>query len=530
MAGLESMYDDDVAFGGLEEEDSFGYGRQPEVRMRTRRRVQQFEEDEDEDGEEEEEDEDPYAQFNLKRLHQKTNSPPPSEEVENYVKLGMGVSGLVLENVICHPFMVLRRTCQVSPADSVKFHCLPFRLLPVSLHLYQRQGLSAFYKGLSGCLTVRGLQMAAEDMVSKLTPWPKELDKTHRTSLRRIGQHLALKATSVAMTTPFYSASLVETVQSDIACEKPGVFDIFREGLFRLAPNYSGGRLLPIYLLLPPTVCHGMAHYVVSSGVSAVTFKMMNRRQDSQDKAAVTQVRNEQFSNALGHFLADALLYPVETVLHRLHLQGSRTIIDDLDCGTAVVPVMTRYEGFFDCLETIRGEEGVWGFYRGFGGMLLQYAVRLAAVHALSLVAKELANLIMDPPPPVVMAPSTKSRQSASVVGGASSSSQPTHGQRFVSQQSSYEGGHYATEGHDSRFPQHSSSHFRENAYDSRQDPMFDRQSEYSMHQRPQTQPFGQSQQFGHQGFQSNDRSSPFNNGSFSDPASPQRSSHQYRF
>ena len=27
MAGLESMYDDDVAFGGLEEEDSFGYGR-----------------------------------------------------------------------------------------------------------------------------------------------------------------------------------------------------------------------------------------------------------------------------------------------------------------------------------------------------------------------------------------------------------------------------------------------------------------------------------------------------------------------
>ena len=64
--------------------------------MRTRRRVQQFEEDEDEDGEEEEEDDDPYAQFNLKRLHQKTNSPPPSEEVENYVKLGMGVSGLVL--------------------------------------------------------------------------------------------------------------------------------------------------------------------------------------------------------------------------------------------------------------------------------------------------------------------------------------------------------------------------------------------------------------------------------------------------
>ena len=49
----------------------------------------------------------------------------------------------------------------------------------------------------------QGLQMAAEDMVSKLTPWPKELDKTHRTSLRRIGQHLALKATSVGEQVPF---------------------------------------------------------------------------------------------------------------------------------------------------------------------------------------------------------------------------------------------------------------------------------------------------------------------------------------
>jgi len=403
MAGLESMYPDD---DGVYEESGVGGGGggvtsyAPEVRLRQRRRVHQFED------EEEEQSEDPYAQFQMHR-NKSASSPPPasSEEVENYVKLGMGVSGLVLENVICHPFMVLRRTCQVSPADSTKFHCHPFRLLPISVHLYQRQGLSAFYKGLSGCLTVRGLQMAAEDMVSKLTPWPKELDKTQRTSLRRIGQHLALKAASIALTTPFYSASLVETVQSDIACEKPGVFDIFREGLFRLAPGYSGGgRLLPIYLLLPPTVCHGMAHYIVSSGVSAVTNRIMNRQVENKD--ATSLVKNEQVSNALGHLLADALLYPFETVLHRLHLQGSRTIIDDLDCGTAVVPVMTRYEGFFDCLETIRSEEGVWGFYRGFGGMIVQYAVRLAVLHALSLVAKELANLIMDPvpsPPPIPM-------------------------------------------------------------------------------------------------------------------------------
>ena len=43
-----------------------------------------------------------------------------------------------------------------------------------------------------------------------------------------IGQHLMLKAVAFGVTTPFFSASLVETVQSDIACEKPGVFDIFK--------------------------------------------------------------------------------------------------------------------------------------------------------------------------------------------------------------------------------------------------------------------------------------------------------------
>ena len=66
----------------------------------------------------------------------------------------------------------------------------------------------------------------------QVTPWPKEVDK--HSSLRSVGQHLLLKAVSAAIITPFYSASLVETVQSDIASEKPGVLDVFRDGIIRL--------------------------------------------------------------------------------------------------------------------------------------------------------------------------------------------------------------------------------------------------------------------------------------------------------
>jgi solute carrier family 25 protein 46 len=65
-----------------------------------------------------------------------------------------------------------------------------------------------------------------------VTPWPKEVDQ--HSSLKSVGQHLLLKCVSTALITPFYSASLVETVQSDIASEKPGVLDVFRDGLVRL--------------------------------------------------------------------------------------------------------------------------------------------------------------------------------------------------------------------------------------------------------------------------------------------------------
>ena len=52
----------------------------------------------------------------------------------------------------------------------------------------------------------------------------------------------------------------------------------------------------------------------------------MNRQVENKD--ATSLVKNEQVSNALGHLLADALLYPFETVLHRLHLQGIATVVD----------------------------------------------------------------------------------------------------------------------------------------------------------------------------------------------------------
>ncbi|CAI9731277.1 Hypothetical predicted protein [Octopus vulgaris] len=88
----------------------------------------------------------------------------------------------------------------------------------------------------------------------------------------------------------------------------------------------------------------------------------------------------ELLAQYTGGLLSNALLFPLETVLHRLYLQGTRTIIDNTDNGLGVIPINTKYEGVIDCFKSIFFEEGVFGFYKGVGALILQYAL-----HALIL-------------------------------------------------------------------------------------------------------------------------------------------------
>ena len=102
------------------------------------------------------------------------------------------MAGLVADNLTSHPFVVLRRQCQVNNA-SYRCHVTPFTLMPVVATLNRWQGLASLWKGLGSTLTVRGLSLAAEDLTSKFTPWPKEIDS--QSSLRLIGEFLTLFAT-----------------------------------------------------------------------------------------------------------------------------------------------------------------------------------------------------------------------------------------------------------------------------------------------------------------------------------------------
>lgn len=337
-------------------------------------------------------------------VHPLAEDSPPAEDdivVKKYVGLGCALASLITENLLIHPFVVLRRQCQVNPG-SLKYHIIPVTLVPVVLRLHQTQGINTLWKGIGSVLLVRGMVLAIEDLISKVTPWPKEI--TCNTSLKKFGQHIFLKCLSIGLVAPFYSASLVETVQSEIASESPGILDVFRDGALRLVEVSNKGRLIPIYALLPSTITYGVTKYLFTLIVRGVTSRVMHVREKhsqalrgaySRDLLSEAVVQDiELQSTVVSMLIADVVFYPLETVIHRLHLQGTRTIIDNLDTGRSVTPLLTGYSGARDCYATIVSTEGPLGLYKGFGALILQFAVHIVVLRTAKWVLTELGSIM----------------------------------------------------------------------------------------------------------------------------------------
>jgi hypothetical protein len=106
------------------------------------------------------------------------------------------------------------------------------------------------------------------------------------------------------------------------------------------------------------------------------------------------EVIETPYINALtqltSRFTALILLYPIETIINRLIVQGTRTIIDNTDNGIGVIPINTRYEGFMDCAQSISQSEGLFGFYKGMGSLVLDAAFQFALLKLAKVIATRL--------------------------------------------------------------------------------------------------------------------------------------------
>ncbi|XP_029413497.1 solute carrier family 25 member 46 isoform X2 [Nannospalax galili] len=292
---------------------------------------------------------------------------PSSEQLNRFAGFGIGLASLFTENVLAHPCIVLRRQCQ---------------------------GPRALWKGMGSTFIVQGVTLGAEGIISEFTPLPREV--SHKWNPKQIGEHLLLKGLTYMVAMPFYSASLIETVQSEIIRDNTGILECVKEGIGRViglgVPHSK--RLLPLFSLIFPTVLHGVLHYIISSIIQKFVLLLLKRKTYSshlaENTSPVQSMLDAYFPELIANFAAslcsDVILYPLETVLHRLHIQGTRTIIDNTDLGYEVLPINTQYEGMRDCINTIKQEEGVFGFYKGFGAVVIQYTLHAAVLQITKII------------------------------------------------------------------------------------------------------------------------------------------------
>lgn len=189
------------------------------------------------------------------------------------------------------------------------------------------------------------------------------------------------------------------------------MLDSLKDWMYRIVgwDRSSGrhGRLLPMWTLVLPTVLHGLLTYILSTLIQhLVLLKMKGRGIHTSPDADPTSSEEEPpgpsdmthtyyaelVANFLAMFIPEFLLYPLETVLNQLYVQGTRTIIDDLDTGSGVVPLCTNYDGILDCFRSIWRDEGLGGFYKGFGALLIQLFIHWLILKLTQIVYREMSR------------------------------------------------------------------------------------------------------------------------------------------
>lgn len=354
------------------------------------------------------------------------------------------LSNNVSQYILLHPFVALRRTCQVNRKCSPYICVQPFSLIPFLYHQQRKQGLPALYKGLSSELLVKGITFGAESAIINYTDWSREISQ--KRLVRDYFRVLILRGLSVAISTPFLCAALKETIQSVIIVrDRPSFVDCLKGGFLRLIHLRSipSARMLPIWLLIVPTVIYHVSHsaiwhattkslgFLKNSIASCCSSRYRTRRTGKhQSKIARSLINDsawqqaneltyeatetsmdandinadsEQILNSIiANIVADVTLLPMETVLNCLYIQGTRTIVDNVDETTVVLPVLTNYDGFSDCYQSILKFEGPLGLYKGLGAIILQYSIHFLIFKVMYYILKEFQdnNRAVSPPRP----------------------------------------------------------------------------------------------------------------------------------
>lgn len=323
------------------------------------------------------------------------------KQLKNNIELLFKATGLVSQ-VTFFPLKVLRWQCQIN-SESNRHHMFPLTLFPVFYNL-NYNGCVSLWKGCFSVAAYYGIKLIFESVLSEFTSFEKNIEDVNKAE--KLYGHSALKLLSNCLTTPIYSAVIFESVQSGISYENLGVMDLMKETWNRITGykyNYRT-RLIPIWSLILPTGVYFTAHHFLAYGFEKILYnsvqlfshlledKKVGYGTDEVEEEVIEEPYLRSLSKLAGQICSLIALYPMETVVNRLIVQGTRTIIDNTDSGIGVIPINTRYDGFFDCVQTISETEGTLGFYKGIGSLALEGILCIGLLK----LAKSVATRIYD--------------------------------------------------------------------------------------------------------------------------------------
>ncbi|VDM40179.1 unnamed protein product [Toxocara canis] len=282
----------------------------------------------------------------------------------------IGLADITTKMLITHPCTVLRRQCQVHQFAR-SLHLTPFTFAPVVCNVITGEGVLTMWKGAIGCGVLWAMSAATEILIADVFGLPR--------------------GTFFAMT-PFFVSSFIETVRSEtgLGGDDIRVMDVVTNGINRLrfdlfGPRDNSKRFALVHLAVPTVIYH-MGHYLIANATYDWIYLMARRyvnRKPSNERTPFHQYLPQMFATMTSQVLADLACYPLETVLHRLYIQGTRTLIDNLDNGMSAISITAKYSGFFDCTRSIINREGFWALYGGMGALAIQYMLHFSFLRLL---------------------------------------------------------------------------------------------------------------------------------------------------
>ncbi|RHZ63492.1 hypothetical protein Glove_329g41 [Diversispora epigaea] len=312
-----------------------------------------------------------HAQNQILRTIEKYKQPSPNRElVENLCGFSLAVTGLSSQYLFGYPLWTLRTRHQVFPFMYQNgFHDTPQQdtLLAYWNYLFhtgKRKGFEHLWNGFISKIACQTLMVLYESSLENI--YDRITERQYEKSTR-ITTYIVLRGFDFILFTPLYPIlrhSMIRKIDSRFDVQDPIVFyNNYKRTLMEIFSNKPSRNGLKWESTLVPAYC---CHFLFETVQLATYQKLYEWLSPPLKPATKKETMLHEFYPELvcaigSHLVAKFVIYPLETVVDRLMVQG-------YNIRGIRYP---RYSGFWNCVSRMINEEGVGSFYNGlFGGFI----------------------------------------------------------------------------------------------------------------------------------------------------------------